>query len=740
MAKSKKSKKAKSQPKPKPAQQASAPVVEPVDAAPTETEAAPPATTPELPWWQRLQGIEGIQYLELASLAYISLPVFIFFLGWLKFPIAAVLSTAFFVFMVHGSTRAINWAKEQEGPGGPSIAYTDPVRLGIRAGLMVALIAFCVACTGAGGMTFQFSDYWVYDGHLREMIEYPWPMGVILKNVDPPLEMPGAVYWGYWLPSGMVGRAFGWYPAYVFQLVWNIAGVLLATLWFLRIVGRASVGFVLMFLFFGGIDVIGYVVTTPLPDGVNVSWYDYFTGTFAWSTGRGWMSHWSANFSLLTAEGRDIMGGVFYRFYGLLSFLCDGPHHVLPEIVLILLVLHDALRRKTVERLFFLTSTLPLFSIFATIGTVPVLALSAIHTRLRGLLTPGNLVVGPLIVLMFLSYYSSVETKIPTGPLWAFQDVSKTWSYLLLYYFSAFLVYVIVAPSMKANGYRPGRMWFYTAVAIFLLAPWFRMGVFNDFTTKVIVPSQMVFVICLATAIAQPAGPMAHARRYALIAALVLGAWSGLGVLHRALDFGFTFKLPPMNRASFTVDHMLTTRDSNQIFKDDTIFWNYLAKPVQYTEAPLNEPTEVYEFGTRHNPEYWIYFTPKRRTTGDKLIVPTQGDEPFLRRDNMEVHTRLIGSIELDHRVYDEDGNVPDYSIIFQWANEEHLNPDDPEDWPFHRWRSNVVWPPQEPVNPISANPYWRGTVKSIALYLDIHGDPSKTYTVEVEELRFMQR
>ncbi len=691
-------------------------------------------------WLYFIEGPNGVALLEAASLFYVAVPLVIFVVGWLRLPIALILAPAIVFCFAHSGMRAVAWARDAYGSKPPPDAsYTDEDFF-FRAFLLTGVVAFLVACTGIGGFTFRFSDYASYDGLLRVLIEHPWPVGAILDFPKPDSYWPNMChYWAYFLPPAVVGRILGWNAAYIFIYFWHTFGVLLSVIWFLRLVGTFRLRYALLFLLFGGIDLIGYLCTTPLPGLQDVTWLDYLTGAFWWSTGRGWMAHWSANFSLLTPDGQTVMGGVFYRFYGMLSFLFDGPNHVLPAWVLLFMVLHDALRRRTVERAFLLTSMLPICSVFVTMGAIPVLAAAVIYTRAKRLFSIGNIIVGPALVVILALYYQSVESKFPNSWLWRFQDIRQTWSYLLLYYASAFGVYVLVAPSMRGNGYRPGRLWFYLAVTVFLLAPWYRLGVYNDFTTKAVIPCQLVFLVCLATAIREPSGKWAWLRRNLLVAALVLGSWAAFGIVYRAIDFGFSFQPPPFQRVLTILEKAVRYNKTDEwvIPHADIFFWQHLARPITYVHIPEDPAVYVYDFmKTTMDMGEWKYFSDDHRITGDGLVITTSANQPLIRFDNVDLDTRETGSIAIEHSVVDNEGKTPDYSIVYLWASEQDIWKLGGW-WPFHNWRSNVVFPPRDP---LSANSYWRGKVKSMALSLKVDGDPDKRYTVTLRRMVFLKR
>lgn len=670
--------------------------------------------------------------LEAVTLIYLGCHVLVFLAGWVRPAMSIPLMFAWVLFATYTSARAMRWA------GTVKLDAWLPGESLRRPAILIGLVAATVACTGVGGLTFQFFDYYMYDIVYKMLVHYPLPSAYRYFIDDVPMSLLPVYYWAYFLPSAVVGKLLGWDAGYLFQYFWNCLGVLITMAWFLRILGVFQIRYALLFVGFAGLDIIGYLVTTPLPDGEFLTWWDYFAGTFWWSTGPGWMAHWTANYSLLTPEGAAVSGGVFYRFYGPLSFLFDGPIHVLPAWIIIVVCLHDALRRRTVERAYFLTAMLPLCSVFVTVGAVPFLAMATWHARFRGLFSIGNVVIGPVLVLIFMLYYGSVQSDIVSGFLWEFQRLPETWLYLALYYATAFLIYAFVAPSMRGDGYRPGRVWFYGSLVVFILAPWYRMGVFNDFTTKVVIPSQIVFLVCLATAIRSPEGRYAILRQRVLVGLLIVGGWSATGIIHRAVTFGFSVSPTPYERVPYAPEEMAVRKaDQLLFFDEDNFFWRYIARPLNWQyEVPENPTSYLIDFTQEREGIREMFFVDEVWQTEEGVVVRTPSHKPIVRLSGLDMDTRQIGHVVLDHTVTNAKGDVPDYRLTFNWVDARNAARRGSY-WPFHRWEAAVLWPEEAR---ITANPYWRGTVAELAIYFEAEGPDDAEYIVTVRELRFTLR
>lgn len=694
---------------------------------PTDESATGAPACPRGEWPRR-----GVLWLELATAAYFLAPVALFLTGWLRPGLAWPLALSLAWLLLRGAITAARDAPRGTGTG------AGGWRTGARLAAVALLCAAVVACTGVGGLTFRFADYFIYDAVLRMLVESPWPPGCIVPSTGD--RLPAVYYFAYFLPPAAVGRLIGWDAAHAFHYLWNTLGVLLTVLWFLRLAGAFRLRHAILFLGFGGLDVIGYAATTAWPGGDAAALWDYATGTYWWSTGPGWMAHWSAHHALLSEAGSAESGGVFFRFYGPLSFLFDGPIHVLPAWVALMPVLHDAMRRGTVARAGLYCGALPLCSVFVAAGTLPMLAVAAWQTRMRGWRTAGNLIVGPVIAGIAAAFFISVDMEQPQGYLWEFQRLQQTWPMLALHYACAFGIYAAVAPLPRTGPGQPGRAWFWGAVAVFAAAPWYRMGVFNDFTTKVVIPAQLVFLVCLAGALRHPAGRWSVQRRVVLAALLVLGAWSATGIVHRAWTYGFRFDPPPMERVVLPAEEYAKQRAEHRLrFHTEAFFWRRLARPVEFQPPPPNDTIRLYRFDTPDaRVEDWVLFSDEVLADPDGLRITLRGgDTPLLRRYRADIDADRVGSVAIDHTLLDADGLPVPHRLVLLWADPAHATPEN-DWWPFPRWRAAVLHPAELP---ITSNPYWRGPIEQFAVYLHAPAaPPGAPHVLTLRALRFSLR
>ncbi|MFP4500169.1 MAG: hypothetical protein ACLFTT_04140 [Candidatus Hydrogenedentota bacterium] len=566
---------------------------------------------------------------------------------------------------------------------------------------------------------------------LRDLIEYSWP--IAYEEAGPQDEPFIHVhFFGYFLTPAMVGKMFGWAVAHHFFYVWTVLGVVLLIAWFMRIVGSASIWFALLLLFFGGLDVLGHLLTAEPPWTSETGWVDYLTGAYWWSTSRGWFDYWSANFAL--SEAGAFMNGVFFRFFSPLSFLVDGPYHFLPTSVAVLMILHDLLRRRTTSRLLLLWGAVPYSSILVGTGLWPIVILGFLVNRFRRAITLQN-AAGALLLLLALIYTLSNDGEIVTGWLWEQTVLSRALPVLLLYYVAEFGLLAVVCPRIDRTRLHVPRAWFYLCLAIFLAAPWYRLGEFNDFATKAIIPAQLTFLAWLGMALHQPEG--GGWRRKVFVVLLCIGAIGPLGVVVRALEFGFDPATPPLERTR-RVNEILHAADilGQSAGNPDAFFWKHLAKDVAYQPS---EPIPVHrhwDFTDHADCADWDFYNRDWEPIDRGIRVYTETNNALMRLRNANLDARNIGTVRLEVELEDTQGAPIDGSVVLLWAGPEEAA-GDPEDWVFDRWHSALVDPIQYSV---SANPYWRGTIDELVFYVKDRGNHSRLCQVILKSLTLYTR
>jgi hypothetical protein len=490
--------------------------------------------------------------LHFLSLAYITAPVVIFLGGYLK-PWVAVPLILLVVVSV-GRQLLRNDGALREGQGeARSVAF--------HVTLVALVVAFAIGA-GFGGFAAQDGDYGKHNAFFKDLMELDWPLAYQQAGAElQPLILN--TYIGYYLPAALVGKLLGVKAGFAFSFVWAVLGMYLAIRWFLLILGERSLWLALLFLFFGGIDLVGYVV-------VNGQW----PGADLPNNFSSWM--WPAAAS---------MNGIFWIFPSNPGILANGPHHVLPSWVALLMMMHDAIRRQSAGRAAFLWATTTYVSAFFAIGMLPYLACAAAGRKVRELFTFENTVVAVPLALVAALYIASNDARFIRGFVWEFVDPSQVVNYLLLFYVASIGLYLVFWPTAPDEREPRGlRTWLYVAVACVLAFPLYRIGLVMEFPIKAWLPTATVFLVCFAAALAL-AWRQGRRRRAAMATVLaVIGCFSGVSLMAwaGAREFGLGFYEEGLKSVQ-RVDRVARTA---QLFSGgESFFWKHLgAQPVYYKE------------------------------------------------------------------------------------------------------------------------------------------------------------
>lgn len=509
--------------------------------------------------------------LEGVSLFYIFFPCVLFGAGWLR-PIIAL---PFCLVVIVATWRAFrsSWHAQEEAPDRPREPDRFPLSL-LNYLAIAALVIAVTAISGIGGLGAQLDpDFVKHNAFLHDLVEYPWPVAYAHTG---PNGVPGAFvsYMSFYLPPAFVGKLFGWDAANYFECFWAGLGLYLTVAWFLRFVGKMSPLYALLFLFYGGLDIIGWAAfckTSFIADTSSV------------------LDYWLAYFTWAEPAPKPVMGGVFWVYGGNVAYFFNAFHHVLPGWILVLMILHAGILRRSSANVLFLWTAAPLGSVFVALGLIPYTLLALFQTKWKDLLTFQNLVAAPILLAVSGLFFLSNNAHYQHGWLWEFQNPLKSLHVLLIFYAVEFGAYVAACPRwLTQDAARPSRAWWWTAIACLLILPWYRLGPYCEVTAKASIPSLLVFQVYLATTIRSAKSLAERNGVRWLVFLLLIGSFSALQLLTRQAQAGIDSKPPPLERTAH-VNQLQPLDRYAQFFADmdRSFFWKHLAKPVELQDNPV---------------------------------------------------------------------------------------------------------------------------------------------------------
>lgn len=481
--------------------------------------------------------------LEALSLAYLTLPVFIFLFGWLHLWIAVV-ATVGLVAAVVASLRTFGLAE---------VAHSERD----RAVFIITCLLFgllWVGISGIGGVGYQNGDYSKHNSVFSDLSKRSWPL--IYDTADQGdlgiAPVTALVYsLAYYLPSGLAGALAGWTAANTTEFVWGWIGMALSLCWFVRLTALPPWVAGAVFPFLGGLDLIGWYWTrASLPRFTDhIEWWsDFF--------------QYSANSTLLFWVPQHAFSG--WIGTGLLVHL--HRRRLLSPIAVVTVV-----------------TVVSYWSVFAALGL--------------GLLTAPSLVkiplwrwrrlelIGPiaLVIILFL-FVRTNHNPIDHGFFWFFGKPNGTGIWLMFCILEFGLALGLTLLLCRAGDVEDKKWLIWCAVFLTVLT-FFKLGFYNDLVTRASIPPLLVLWALVLHHLYYCKQKLRSFTWVALAAVMIVGALSASTEIIRAVRL---YHLgPPPQVDVVPAPHSLYAPLVKQYFAaPDSLFFRYLARKrtVDYGE------------------------------------------------------------------------------------------------------------------------------------------------------------
>ncbi len=209
------------------------------------------------------------------GIAYLLVPICIFFLGWLKLFLGIVLTILFTFF----GYKLYEFLKVDTNNlfNKKSILYWT-----------IALIVMCVWAffSGIGGFSYQNDDFWARNAILRDLINYDWP-AIYDLSIEPSYvtnllgnsKVAFSYYYIFWLPVALISKVFNlnWSVTNYILYVYVVFGLILTLYFINRKFKKCSYITLILLVSFSGLDVIRYLLRNGiLPTSEHIEWYGDF--------------------------------------------------------------------------------------------------------------------------------------------------------------------------------------------------------------------------------------------------------------------------------------------------------------------------------------------------------------------------------------------------------------------------------------------------------------------------------
>lgn len=386
-------------------------------------------------------------------------------------------------------------------------------------------------------------DHMYRNALFSDLVSYPWP--VVNNALSEPRTL--CYYVGFWIPSALVGKMFGYQVGYYFQLVWAYAGALLAFSLLIEYLRKVSIKAALLLICFSGLDIVIYIL------------YKIRLHESAAILGE-----------LLSGEHIELMLGKFNSSSNttLLFWLYN---QTIPFWIGFLLLLQQKSNRSRL----FTFMLLVLFAPFPAVALIPFLIYQFLRefkkgdsipkkqlsVFLRDCFTVENItgfVVGAMIALYFLSNAAvqKIGLSVKDGG-----DVIQ----LLLFLMSEYAVYLVL---IQKTARKDGTL--IVLLSTMVLCSFVHLGNSNDFAWRTCIPSAFYLMILVMKSLLDKTERLQW-KRAMLIAVILIGCITPLMEFVRTAEHTAAYY-----SGSKSDDDCLVSNGLKSIFDESICYDNFI--------------------------------------------------------------------------------------------------------------------------------------------------------------------
>ena len=409
-------------------------------------------------------------WLYASIILFLAVPLFIFFLGYLRLSVGIPLTLLFAGIVLYCVSDCLN------DPNGTKLSRSgNDLKIPVSYLIGYAVIALAVSLiSGVGEYVCTIQDHPYRRAILRDLINYEWPVIYNYSTQTNPevIEIFGiasgertfSYYFIYWMPAALAGKIFGFEAGNFILLLWNSLGIFLTFTSVSALIKKFSAWVPFMYVFFAGLDVLPNIVYF-----INhyESWY--------------WVEGWVPKLSYVS------------NFRELASVY----NQMVPCFLIVVLILLSYNTRS----MGFTAGILFCYSPWAVFGIIPVVGAVLFGTKQRAdtvsktlmnVLSPVNIVSALIILIIFGSYYMSNSGAVDhKGFTWSFLDRPVMFiPYYLIFIALEVVPFVIVLYKRKKND-----PIFWASVFTLLVIPFYLITNMNDLCMRGSMPALFYFCI-----------------------------------------------------------------------------------------------------------------------------------------------------------------------------------------------------------------------------------------------------
>ena len=411
-------------------------------------------------------------WLFASVILYLTVPLFMFFLGYLKLQVSIPLTLIFAGIVLYCVSDCMN------GPDGNKNWGSDKdlkIPLSYLIGFAVTALAVSFV-SGAGEYIYTLQDHEYRRAILRDLINYDWPVIYNYNTQTNPevIKIFGmasgqrafSYYFIYWMPAALAGKAFGFNVGNFVLYLWNSIGIFLCLLSTSAVIKKVTAWVPFIFVFFSGLDIIPNLVY-ELTHYSDWRWFEGFVTSMSYVS----------NFRELAS--------------------------VFNQMVPCFLVVAILLMSNNTRSMGLTAGILFCYSPWAVFGILPMVAAflfgknlraSKISKTLYNTFSPANIASAVLILTIFGSYYMTNSGAVGyKGFAWEY--FSNPGWFILAYI--VFILIEVIPFALILYKREKNNPVFIAALATLLILPFYRVSEMNDFTMRGSMPALFFFCILL---------------------------------------------------------------------------------------------------------------------------------------------------------------------------------------------------------------------------------------------------
>jgi hypothetical protein len=424
-----------------------------------------------------------MKYLQRISIVYLTFPFLLFLFGWLRLSIAIPISLII-IFTLYQLLKQSPISNLQS----PITNYQ----------LLLPITFAWLFFSGLGGYAFQNWDHHWRNAVFHDLINFNFPV-YYSQPESGPVKML-VYYVGYWLPSALVGKFFGWGIANLFLFLWSWLGIILVTLQLANFLKTSPIKTTLLLIFFSGLDTLGVLFfpqeyPTLFPPVTH-------------------LEIWSGNlqYSSFTTQ-------LFWVF-----------NQAIPAWLCIMLIMESNIllfeKREQAPTQIFVWSLCFFFAPLASIGLFPYLLIEIFkNINIKSLFKRINspILLSSIIIFLLSYFFFSANTAAQTR---GFQSIPFK-EFIFFFLLEGGILWLLLAPSK----YRDTR-WIVTGVLLIII-PFIQIGSGRDFVMRASIAP--LFYLMILTAETIFSTNISKQLRITLYALLIIGALTPIYEINRSV-------------------------------------------------------------------------------------------------------------------------------------------------------------------------------------------------------------